>query len=172
MRTLLYSILVLMLAFTGCKPSQLSSGKGSQGGKYHEDLSALRPSVDDVEPGDTTGIEVRQRDPKVYVEPKFTVNKQLDAVLDSIDRINLTRKFIDGYSIQVYSGLNREEALTVKKDLLTYAPELEAEVYYNQPNFRVKVGRYVTQLQAQKDFQLVKKYFPSAIVVPDRISIN
>jgi uncharacterized protein YebE (UPF0316 family) len=57
-----------------------------------------------------------KRDPKAFVEPTvYTVNKQLDAVLDSIDRINLTRKFVEGFTIQVYSGLKREDALNVRK---------------------------------------------------------
>ena len=166
----LISVFVFLAIFWNCASIKQSS-TGTQGGGYSEDLSSLRPSVEE-ESGKDTVISVVKRDAKTYVEPKYTVNKQLDAVLDSIDRINLTRKFIDGFTIQVYSGLKREEALTVKKDLTTYLPKLETDVQYNQPNFRVKAGKYFNQLEAQKDYQMVKAYFPNAIIVPDKIALK
>lgn len=120
---------------------------------------------------ETTVILDHKRDPKAYVEPQHTVNKQLDTVLDSIDRINLTRKFIEGYTIQVYSGL-KDEALNVKKQLTIAFPSLDSELQYLQPNYRVKTGKYFTRLEAEKDYQQVKRYFQAAILVPDKISIN
>jgi hypothetical protein len=168
---LLLSILVLMVAFSGCKPPQ-KTVTGTPSGKYYEDLSGARPKIEAVSAEESTSSSTSQRDIKAYIEPVYAVNKQLDAVLDSINRINLTRKFIDGYTIQVYSGQKREEALTVKKDLLKYLPKIEADVHYNQPNFRVKAGRYTNQLEAQKDFQAIRNYFPTAIIVPDRIPLN
>lgn len=119
-----------------------------------------------------TVAEKIKRDQKLYVEPQHTVNKQLDAVLDSIDRINLVRKFVEGFTIQVYSGLNREEALNAKKQLTTSIPSLESDLQYTQPNFRVKTGKYFTRLEAERDYEQVKRYFPAAIVVPEKISIN
>jgi hypothetical protein len=153
-----------------CKPLQQSPSV--QDGKYHEDLSPYRPVIEETQTNTNTKPTEPSRDPKAYVEAQFTVNRQVDSILDSIDRINLTRKFIDGYTIQVYSGTKRDDALAVKKNLLTYLPHLESEVQYVQPNFRVKIGKYVTRLDAQKDFMAVKRYFQGAIVVPDKIPIN
>jgi len=162
---IVFSILIVV----GCKPAQQT--QTTQGGKYSEDLSGVRPKVEEpVE--NTTTPEKTKRDPKAYVEPHFTVNKQLDAVLDSIDRINLTRKFVEGYTIQVYSGLKREDALNVRKQLTQSIPELDSELQYVQPNFRVKTGKYFTRLEAEKDYEQVRQYFPAAIVVPDKIAIN
>jgi hypothetical protein len=160
-----------LLFSSGCSTVQKSSTASPTGSRYQEDLSSTRPKL---VPANQTTVQDKtvKRDVKAYVEPQYTVNKQVDTVLDSINRINLTRRFIDGYTIQVYSGQKREEALNVKKDLLIYLPKIESDVQYNQPNFRVKAGKYYTQLDAQKDYQQVKQYFPSAIVVPDRIPIN
>ncbi len=161
------AIFFLVLIAWGCKPTQ--STQGVQDGKYSEDLSGLRPKVEETT--ETTVILDHKRDPKAYVEPQHTVNKQLDTVLDSIDRINLTRKFIEGYTIQVYSGL-KDEALNVKKQLTIAFPSLDSELQYLQPNYRVKTGKYFTRLEAEKDYQQVKRYFQAAILVPDKISIN
>lgn len=165
-----YYFLILLFAFHGCRPPQQSSQ--GLGGKYHEDLSAYRPAVEELQTPASTKQEEPKREPKAYVEARYAVNKQVDDVLDSIDRINLTRRFIDGFTIQVYSGLKRDDALTVKKNLLSYLPHLESEVQYIQPNFRVKIGKYFTRLDAQKDYMAIKRYFPGAIVVPDKIPLN
>lgn len=159
-------IFIALLA--GCKSYQ--STTTTQAGKYAEDLSSLRPKA--VEPVDSVVSTQQTVKKTTYVEPKYNVNKQLDNVLDSINRINLNRKFVDGFTIQVYSGLDREAALNAKKSLATSLPDLESEVHYNQPNFRVKAGKYFNRLDAQKDFIAIKKVFPSAIVIPDKIEIN
>jgi len=167
---ILSAICIVLLLASGCKTAK--QPQTSQDGKYSEDLSGLRPKVEEEQPVESTLPEKSKRDPKAYVEPMHTVNKQLDAVLDSIDRINLTRKFIEGYTIQVYSGMKREDALNAKKQLTTSIPKLESELQYLQPNYRVKIGKYFTRLEAEKDYEKIKRYFPAAIVVPDKIAIN
>jgi hypothetical protein len=107
-----------------------------------------------------------------YVDPKYAVNKKLDSVLDSIDRYNTSREFINGFTIQIYAGLKREDALNAKKNLTSSLPELNSEVEYSQPSFRVKVGKYFTRIDAQADYVAVKKYFPTAIVIPDKVAIH
>jgi hypothetical protein len=166
-------VFVALFILVGCKPAQKTQTTTTQEGKYSEDLSSLRPNVEEQAPnnGSTTPDKIK-RDPKAYVEAQVTVNKRLNAVLDSIDRLNLNRKFIEGYTIQVYSGTNKDDALNVKKQMTQTAPGLTAEVQYEQPNFKVRSGRYYTRLEAQKDFDQIKKYFPAAIVVPGQISIN
>ena len=108
---------------------------------------------------------------KPNIEPHYTVNQQLDEVLDSINRINLSRKYVDGFTIQLYAGLNKDEALDIKKKFSLDLPEMESEMTYAQPNFRVKTGRYFTRMEAQKDFIAIKKIFSNAIIIPDRIKI-
>ena len=61
---------------------------------------------------------------------------------------------------------------TTTECMLSYLPNLESEVQYIQPNFRVKTGKYFTRLDAQADYMAIKRYFPGAIVVPDKIPIN
>lgn len=172
MQRILPFVLVALVIVTGCKPTQQTTTKTSQDGKYSEDLSSLRPKVEEQSPDNVTTPDKIKRDPKAQVDAQFTVNKRLDAVLDSIDRLNLNRRSIEGYTIQVYSGTNKDDALNAKKQLTLTAPNLNSEVQYEQPNFKVRSGKYYTRLEAQKDFNQIKKSFPAAIVVPGQISIN
>jgi hypothetical protein len=165
------SVFLVALIVAGCKPSQQTQTTASQEGKYSEDLSGLRPKIEAEQQDPLTPDKIK-RDPKAYVEPQFTVNKRLDAVLDSIDRINLSRRFIEGYTIQIYSGTKKEDALNVKRQLSQAVPNLISELQYEQPNYKIKSGRYYTRLEAEKDFEEIKRHFPAAIVVPGQISIN
>ncbi|MEO8471934.1 MAG: SPOR domain-containing protein [Chryseolinea sp.] len=168
-----YYIYFLALVILGCsaaKPVMTST----QNTRYSEDLSIWRPKADPV-PGETTTKTPTDTDgkkPATTVEAKYTVNKKLDNVLDSIDRYNIQRNFIDGFTIQVYSGSKKDDAFNAKKELQSTLPDLPSEVQYAQPNFRVKVGKYYTRVEAQKDLLDVKKLFPGAIIIPDKVSIN
>ncbi len=162
---------VFSVLLVGCAAPR-SSTVSSHSPGYSEDLSIWRPKTETTAgtPVNTNGsIEPKKTQ---FTEPKYAVNKQLDTVLDSIDRYNLSRKFIDGFTIQIYSGLRREDALNSKKRLAGSLPDIDSEVEYTQPNFRVKAGQYFNRLDAQKDYIMIKKYFPSAIVIPDKVSIN
>ena len=162
------TLIMYLMMLASCATQQATTSSAS--GSYSEDLTAWRPAFDI--PQDSAVASSQEVDrKKPYVEPLFTVNEKLDAVLDSIDRINLSRKYVDGFTIQLYTGLNREEALSTKKKLSIELPEMESEVTYAQPNFKVKSGRYFTRMEAQKDFIAIKKIFGNAIIIPDRIKI-
>jgi hypothetical protein len=76
---------------------------------------------------------------------------------------------VEGYTIQVYSG-KREEALNTRKQLTSLVPDVNSEVQFTEPIFRVKAGKYFTWIEAQGDYTLIKKYFPAAIIIPDKIA--
>ena len=171
MRMFSYSIFLTYLFLTGC-----SSQKGTTPvthGSYTEDLSAVRPKAEvlmETKTVDTPDNTTRRQ--TAYVEPTINVNKKVDEVLDSINRINLSQRYIDGFTIQIYSGAKREEALNIKKQISANMPDVDSEVQYVQPNFRVKVGKYNQRIEAQKDYMKVRQYFPNAIVIPERLAIN
>jgi hypothetical protein len=47
-----------------------------------------------------------------------------------------------------------------------------ANIQYQQPKFRVTVGKYFTRIEAQKDLVKLKRIFSSASLVPERIMIK
>ena len=154
----------------GCATQKKAAAPSASEGKYSEDLSVWRPKAETTTANTSTEEPGKKQAP--YTEPKYAVNKKLDTVLDSIDHFNLQRNFVDGFTIQVYSGTKLADALNAKKELASFVPELASDVQYSQPNYRVKVGQYFKRIDAQKDFLIVKEYFPTAIVIPDKVSIN
>ena len=162
-------LLFMAGAILNCCSAQLA---GSAANNAHsENLAAYRPKI----AGDSSTKEtsVIASTEKVYVaNPVLNVNKKVDTVLDSIDRINQSRKFVDGYTLQVYSGTNREEAMDTKRRMASEVPDLSAALQYDQPKFKVTVGTYFSRLEAQKDLTEIKQFFPNTILVPERVSIR
>lgn len=136
---------------------------------YYEDLSSLRPKVTLVAKKKDTLIQSTRQE---NIPPKYNVNEKVDFVLDSIDRFNLTRKFVDGYTIQIYSGQKKDDALKVQKTLVEENSNFVPNIQYQQPKFRVTVGKYFTRIEAQKDLVKLKRIFSSASLVPERIMIK
>ena len=173
LRTL--KVLGFAAVLVSCATTTKTTTVSSSTQKYTEDLSGSRPKAATTTTGTTGGTTTSPADTRkatAYVEPKYAVNKKLDSVLDSIDRINVQRTFIDGFTIQVYSGSRKEDAMKAKQELASSLPDLQSEVLYSQPNFRVKVGKYYSRIEAQKDYLDVKKLFPTAIVIPEKVAIN
>lgn len=140
---------------------------------YYESLDDVRSRVTvlaDSAPNTTTTTVIKQ-EPKPVSFTK-TVNEKVDVVLDSIDRFNLMRRSVDGYTIQIYSGQNREEAMNIKKKMSTDLPDISANLQYQQPKFRVTVGKYYSKLEAYQDLTKLRKSFSSAILVPEKIAIR
>jgi PBP1b-binding outer membrane lipoprotein LpoB len=162
-----YTLLVLLCHLLAGCAAQKTTDK-----PYHENLSVHRPKV--ILPTETSGNDTSaSTQTKITpVTPTHHVNEKIDAVLDSIDRYNQVRKFVDGYTIQIYSGQNREDAMEAKKKMTTDLPDYTANLQYQQPKFRVTVGRYFTKLEAHPDLVKLRSSFSSAILVPEKIPVR
>ena len=91
------------------------------------------------------------------------------------DYVNNWKKIgeINGYRIQIaaYSGVNsKSQAEYAKNSFNNLFPYTKAYLIYNEPYFKVRVGNYFTRLQAYKDLETIKLTYPSAYIVPDKIS--
>ncbi len=165
-----FLIILIAIVLASCA-TQKSSTTATQS-KYSEDLTIWRPKAEPIINDANTTTSSEERKQTTYVEPKHAVNKQIDVVLDSIDRYNLSRNYIEGFTIQIYTGLKKEDALAAKKQMNAALPAMEADIQYSQPNFKVKVGKYYNRLDAQQDYSEVKRFFSSAIIVPEKLPIT
>ncbi len=165
---LIFSFIVLLLSACSTATKTASSDKS---GIYSEDLSGLRTAFFETDE-DTVAANTEQQIIENVDGAAFEINKQLSYVLDSINVLNKNNKFVEGFAIQIYSGINREDAMNAKGELARKLPEITSELLYTQPSFKVKVGKYYSKLEAQPDYQLIKRYFTNAILVPERIYID
>ena len=76
-----------------------------------------------------------------------------------------------GYRIQVYNANNRNEANNVKSELLRRFPEHKSYLLYQSPNFRVRIGNFLTQKEAMELRKIITSMYPNRgiYIVPDLI---
>ena len=162
--------LALLILQVSCVAQQ--SGINSSDGAYTEDLTLVRPEYESDD-SITTEVQPVPVEQKQVLAATNTVNTKVDMVLDSLDKLNQLRRYVDGFTIQIYSGPKREDALVAKAKMVkAIGDELEADIQYTQPKFRVTVGKYFTKLEAQKDLIRLKNYFSNAILIPEKILIK
>ena len=83
---------------------------------------------------------------------------EIERVLELKKELNKDQSFI---KIQIYSGI-RLGAETALDNFKTDFPELTVEMTYETPNYKIWVGKFRTQLEADRELRLVKKRFPNA----------
>ena len=84
--------------------------------------------------------------------------------LDSIIKLKkeLNSK-IQNLRIQIYSG-DRDNAEQMIKEFIEIFNDTTADVIYETPNYKVWVGNYYTQLEADKRLLDIRKKFRSAFI--------
>ncbi len=167
MRIRSISFLSVVAILASC--ASLSTSKPSDDEVYKEDLTAQRPTY--AVPDDTVGSDLVAKADYSAITPTADITDRLDAVLESSDTYKAETKFVDGFTIQIYTGSSSDEARIIRGKALSLMPDEDVELFYDEPSFKVKVGQYFSRLEAQRDFANLKGKFPMAIIIPDKIPI-
>lgn len=78
---------------------------------------------------------------------------------------------IDGFRVLIFFDMSKTVAEQQKAYFLTMYPTYKAYVDYLAPNYRVRVGNFRTELEAEKLKQELLPLFPTALVVADKIQL-
>lgn len=159
---------ILLLSVWGMACVTVQKGKTSKDDLYSEDLTNYLPS----EPVDTLVDESEGRE-VALVDSTLDIQQRLDSALYIVDNyINGRTKYIEGLSIQLYAGSDRSEAREAQMKAYRYFPEASPRIIFDQPNYKVRMGSFYTQLEAYALYRSVQERFPKAILVPTRIPIT
>lgn len=160
-----YGLLVFLIGIQSCSPTTQPSSTTS---RYEEDLSMHRPQVSGrIETVEQIQIPANQE--IKYVEPTNHLKSELDSVIRIKSSKNLEVGYLQGFTIQIYSGRSREAANNAKYAVYEILEDERALVFYDQPRFRVKVGQYYSRLEAEKSLNLLKRRFRQALILPEKI---
>ena len=170
------SLLILQLGIlivSGCAKKTVVSSSSAE---YREDLSAVRPRYEYVEPvfdkPETEASPKTSTTPKADVDKPLYVNKKLEAALDTISKHNKSVRYINGFRIQIYVGNVRQEADGAKTFIYQTFPDLNPYVSYSQPTYRVKVGDFMYRSDAEHYLDLIREQYASAVILADRVDIK
>jgi hypothetical protein len=152
----------ILVGLMGCKATGSGVGSNSAFATYQEDLSASLPLFPDFR-----AIETKTQE-SVPLKSAVAVDDELEDLAKRLREKNKAELYFSGYTILVYSGLDRGQAFSARDDMAAYYPDLPTEMQYQEPRYLVKVGRYGYKFEAQKNFSLIKSQFPSARIIQDR----
>ena len=85
----------------------------------------------------------------------------MDTLIELKRQIN---KSLSNLKIQVFSGERDEAKELISKHVRNNYPGTEIELVYETPNYKVWVGNFFSQLQADRELLLVKKKYPEAFI--------
>ena len=91
---------------------------------------------------------------------KINQNNKLDSIIKLKKELNSK---IQNLRIQIYSG-DRENAEQIIQEFIEIYNDSIADVIYETPNYKVWVGNYYTQLEADKRLIEIRKKFRSAFI--------
>ena len=171
MRLVQSIILISIITLIGIGCSAIKPGKTSSKDEgYSEDLSTYRPEKRIAEEPVIIDSEVSEI---VADSTTEDITVKLNIELDTAAVYSRsTIKYIDGFTIQVYGGDNRNLAKEERLDLIRHFPDTKPMMVFEQPNYKVRVGQFYTRLEAQHLYSQVKHYFRGAILIPKRIYIE
>ena len=91
---------------------------------------------------------------------KINQSNKLDSIIKLKKELNSK---IQNLRIQIYSG-DRDNAEQIIKEFIEIFNDTAADVIYETPNYKVWVGNYYTQLEADKRLLEIRKKFRSAFI--------
>lgn len=155
-------VVAVFLILASCKSKKATSDSRNAYSNYQEDIrTSSLPHYPDFETQmSATGPTAPKSDQ--------SIDGELQQVTARMIEKNSTEAYYSGYSILVYSGIDREKAFKTQEELRMYFPDMNVEMQYQQPRYLVKVGKYNFKIESQKNFALIKPQFPTARIIQDR----
>jgi hypothetical protein len=107
----------------------------------------------------------------VHKDPRFDILSEKQAEINQRARKYQGSGIRSGFRIQVINTQKRDEANAVRAEMLRRFPDQKAHLQYRAPNFRVRVGNFLSQKEARTIRDMIAALYPERgiYVVPDRI---
>lgn len=112
---------------------------------------------------------------QIIFAQKSSVVIQRDPHLDSLILknvdINKSQNSMDGFRIQLFSGVERNNANALKSKFLRQFPNYPVYLIYQQPYFKLRAGDFRNKLEAQWLYNQLLKEYGEVLIVPDKINL-
>ncbi len=140
--------------------------------KFRKTVAFTMPEVNETgnNSGATVQTGISSGEKGVHYQAEPGINK----LLDNHKRISASSVEMEGFRIQIYAGGDQNLANESRADFLASFSKTNMPVYqtWQPPHFRVRVGDFRTRPEALRELANVRKIFPDAFVVSDKIKLN
>lgn len=123
-------------------------------------------TADSTKGASDTGGVVVVKDPRV----DQLVKKQIE-INDITTRES--RRFVQGYRIQVISSPDRAKVYQAKAKIYEQFPDIQAYLLWQPPNYKLRVGNFKTEEEAEEAQKQLSRLFPSDLyIIQDIIELK
>ena len=134
-----------------------------------EDLSRYRPAFTPAKPDAATPVASTRARP---VAPTNQVNAQIEQRLRDQAYTNQNVKYAQGYRILAYVGLERDQAMAIRRAIIGQYPDETDYLTFKQPIYRLWVGDYLTRLEAEQAMLRIRPLAPKAELQSAQVVLN
>ena len=124
--------------------------------------ASAQTAIDSTKPLATQSVDTNVR---------VIANSSVKGTIQKVQQYEqLSHGTFPGYRIQVHFGSDRSEASTFRSDFSAKYPSYSSYLTYQQPYFKVCVGDFRNKLEAVNALNKIKKDYPGAFVMRDKIN--
>jgi hypothetical protein len=145
-----------------------------------EDLTKYRPAFATSPAAPTTGPVAVSKNPLATTPapkaaapaPTNQANAQVEQRLRDQAFTNQNVKYTSGYRIRAYLGLERDQVMAIRRQVIGRYPDETDYITFKQPVYRLYIGDYVSKLDAARGLARVRQFVPKAELEPMQVLLN
>lgn len=147
------------------------------GGVPTEDVAKYRPvfaapAVNNQAVPATSARPVAAPVAKAAPTPTSHVTAQVEQRLRDQAFTNQNVKYASGFRVRAYLGLERDQVMTIRRQIISRYPGETDYITFKQPVYRLYVGDYLTKLDAARGLARVRQFVPRAELEPMQVLLN
>ena len=104
--------------------------------------------------------------------PTNQVNAQVEQRLRDQAFTNQSVKYASGYRVRAYLGLEREQVMSIRRQIIARYPDETDYITFKQPVYRLYMGDYLTKLDAARGLEKVREFVPRAELEPMQVLLD
>lgn len=133
-----------------------------------EDVTKYRP----VFPAPKVATGTGAAPVKPTVLPTNHVNPQVEQRLRDQAYTNQNVKYAQGYRILVYLGIERDQAMSIRRNIIGRYPDETDYLTFKSPVYRLYIGDYLTKLDAARGLAKLRGLAPKLELEPTQVLLN
>ena len=109
---------------------------------------------------------------KTTVAPTNQVNAQVEQRLRDQAYTNQNVKYAQGYRILVYLGLERDQVMAIRRNIIGRYPDETDYITFKSPVYRLYIGDYLTKLEAARGLARLRGLTPKLELEATQVLLN
>ena len=110
--------------------------------------------------------------PKTAVAPTNQVNAPVEQRLRDQAYTNQNVKYAQGYRILVYLGLERDQVMAIRRNIIGRYPDETDYITFKSPVYRLYIGDYLTRLDAARGLARLRGLTPKLELEATQVLLN